>query len=158
MSGELRQASLVLAIEGRPMNMNDRHSHPMVRSKLTAKVRKHAKEAAFDQWGPEIPRLRFPVTVTVRDNCRTANLRDTINAAPSVKAIIDGLTDYGLWPDDKGVYVGAVMFLPAVKTGLDALLVTIEEAPEGTVQPPEIGYKPMMRPTKNRLTPMTPLL
>lgn len=42
---------------------------------------------------------------------------DPANAAPTVKAALDGLTDAGVWPDDDSEHVVAVTYLRSPKTG-----------------------------------------
>ena len=120
-----RFMTLVLVVPGRPLSANDR-GHWRTKARAVARVRREAFELAVEQWGnaSEARRrriTRWPADVTVVDHCRTANLRDTANAAPSVKAIIDGVMDYGLFPDDGPRWVGAIIFMPAVKTGFDEL-------------------------------------
>lgn len=122
--------SLTLRIPGRPISSNDR-GHWATKARKIKQTRKRAYELALAEWGhPSAVRgtLAYPVTVTVADECRTANLRDTANAHPAVKAAIDGMTDYGLWPDDGPAHVGRIVYLPATKTGVDALVITIEGA------------------------------
>lgn len=46
---------------------------------------------------PSYVRVTFPVTVDRR--------RDSDGPAPTVKAVVDGLVDAGLWPDDTPDYV-----------------------------------------------------
>ncbi|MEN9621439.1 MAG: hypothetical protein RL499_1632, partial [Actinomycetota bacterium] len=69
--------------------------------------------------------LRYPVTVTVADECRTANLRDTEACAPTVKVALDALTNIGVWPDDSPAYVAGIRYLAPVKTGTDSITLTI---------------------------------
>ncbi|RTE47914.1 hypothetical protein [Actinobaculum sp. 352] len=47
----------------------------------------------------------FPVRVIARIGYPTRRTADPANAEPTVKAIIDGLTDAGIWPDDNSNYV-----------------------------------------------------
>ena len=122
-------SGLVLVVPGRPLSSNDR-GHWATKARHVKRVRREAFEAALEQWGNAAYArrriTRWPVDVTVIDHCRTANLRDTANAAPSVKAIIDGVADYGLFPDDSGLWVAAIIFTPADKTGVDELVLTFE--------------------------------
>ena len=125
--------SITLVIPGRPLNRNDR-GHWRVKAKLTKQLRLAAHFLAIEQWGissrPLIAAQRAlgvsvlpPAHITVADHCRTANLRDVENA--DVKPIVDGLSDYGLWPDDGPRYVSGMTRLPPVKTGSDELVLTI---------------------------------
>jgi hypothetical protein len=125
--------SITLVIPGRPMNRNGRH-HWRAKAKLTKQLRNATVDYAWEQWGPRTRTVRAvqralgftdlpPAHITIADHCRTANLRDVENA--DVKPVVDGLTDYGLWPDDGPRYVGGMTRLPPVKTGTDELVLTI---------------------------------
>ena len=124
---------ITLVVPGRPLNRNDR-GHWRAKAKLTRQLRLAAHFLAIEQWGvssrPLIAAAKalgvahLPAAhITIADHCRTANLRDVENA--DVKPIIDGLTDYGLWPDDSPRHVASVTRLPPVKTGTDQLVLTI---------------------------------
>lgn len=52
----------------------------------------HARQAKL----PQLQRAHIEVTIQFRDNRR----RDIANWHPTAKAIVDGLIDYGLLPDD----------------------------------------------------------
>lgn len=120
--------SLTLTIPGRPMTSNDR-AHWRPRARQTAALRRDAYERALEAWGPvrRIPTLRFPVAIVVADLCRTANLRDVCSCAPAAKAVIDGLVDFGILPDDSPEYVSSTTYLQPVKAGRDELVFTISE-------------------------------
>jgi len=125
--------SITLVVPGRPMNRNDR-GHWRVKAKAIKQLRTDTRLLAIEQWGMR-QRVRRrvgraldvadlpPAYITIADHCRTANLRDVENA--DVKPIIDGLTDYGLWPDDGPAHVAGMTRLPPVKTGTDELVLTI---------------------------------
>jgi len=121
-----RTVGLQLVVPGRPMNMNDRH-HWADRSRLVADARADAFGRALEQWG-RAARARalitYPVDVVVADICHP-RLRDTLNAAPAVKAVIDGLTDYGLWPVDDPRYVRRIIMLPPELGEADQLIFDI---------------------------------
>lgn len=120
--------TLVLRVAGRPMSANDRQ-HWRARAESTRRTKCAALAAALEQWGipPRWPKLVHPVTVTVLDECRTANVRDAANISPATKAILDTFTGT-LWPDDDGSHVASITYLPPVKTGTDALLITITDS------------------------------
>lgn len=63
-------------------------------------------------WTPDRP---CRVRVTVR--MPTGRRFDPPNAAPTVKALIDGLTDAGWWPDDDAATVREVAYRGGEKTG-----------------------------------------
>lgn len=85
--------------------MNDRR-HWGPKARLTRTWREAAHIGAYVSLGagrcikglpPCQVRVCFPV--------KTAHKRDASNMAPTIKAIIDGLTDAGLWPDDNTDWV-----------------------------------------------------
>lgn len=55
---------------------------------------------------PVFGRCAVTVTVTYPRNGRA----DPANASPTVKALLDGLTDAGFWPDDDSEHVTAVTY------------------------------------------------
>ena len=121
--------TLTLTITGMPLSSNDR-VHYRERARQIAAARAAAKILATAEWGRRPPKLTGPAEVIVQDQCRTANLRDTGNCQPAVKAAIAGLTDYGRWPDDDATHVARIVFLPPMKTGADALVLTITTCPQ----------------------------
>jgi crossover junction endodeoxyribonuclease RusA len=86
------------------LSMNGRYHH-MQRYTLTNKWRNSAFIAATQHpyMAPTLKPLPCFVRVTfpVKDNRR----RDSDNPAPTVKAIVDGLVDAGVWPDDTPEWV-----------------------------------------------------
>lgn len=85
------------------LNANQRHKHWSVPARKTRQVRGLAAVLARAQ---ELPRdLAVPVRV-VAYVCRPrGGTFDPNNAAPTTKAAIDGLTDYGCWSDDDAARV-----------------------------------------------------
>jgi crossover junction endodeoxyribonuclease RusA len=87
------------------LSMNGRY-HWAVRSRRTQIWRHTASIHAHKTLGaPKAARAQPPsfvrVTFPVADNRR----RDADNPAPTCKAIVDGLVDAGLWPDDSPEWV-----------------------------------------------------
>jgi Holliday junction resolvase RusA-like endonuclease len=119
-----------LTIPGKPVTQNDvrRMGHWSAPRKAKRRVAADATYAALSTWGVKPPKLVFPVHVTVEDHCATGNLRDQESCAPSVKAILDALTAYGLWPDDSPAFVASSTYVAPVKTGIDELVITITPA------------------------------
>lgn len=119
---------LTLTIPGRPFTTNEqRRSHWTVvrRAKNAAHVKTYV--ALDGRRGPS-KGLRFPVAVTVQDNCATAHLRDVSACSPTVKGVLDALTALRIWPDDSPEYVASITYLPPVKTGVNELVITIKSA------------------------------
>lgn len=82
------------------------------------------------------PYYARPVHVTATLHTRSNRRIDPANAYPTVKALIDGLTDAGLWADDDARHlIGPDMRLgnntERIKlTGMKLLTLTISEDPE----------------------------
>jgi len=85
----------------RLLNLNDR-MHWRAKANYTATWRQAAKVAALQHYAPHLGRTLVKVTLPVR----TPNTRrDPSNWYPTIKAIVDGITDAGVWPDDHAGYV-----------------------------------------------------
>lgn len=99
------------------LSMNDRH-HWRKRAEL---VKAWREAAYYGWWQPPSPRpgcrCEVAVTLTVRDRRR----RDPHNYYPTVKAIIDGLVDAGVWPDDTPEWVTTRE--PVLRVGSDRLVI-----------------------------------
>lgn len=113
-------ATVVVTFE-RPaplLNMNDR-LHWRKKAAVVRKWRYAAYLAALAaKVQPRTGRTLVKVTLPIR----TPNTRrDPSNFAPTVKALIDGLTDAGVWPDDHSGWV--LTQEPTFTTGT---LVTVE--------------------------------
>lgn len=80
---------------------NDRGMHWGRKARLTKVWRQFAWAAAkarrVHPQGPSYVRVTFPVDTNRR--------RDSDGPAPTVKAIVDGLVDAGIWPDDTPQWV-----------------------------------------------------
>lgn len=71
------------------------------------------------------------VAVTVAVSYPTSRRADPSNAAPTVKAALDGITDAGVWPDDDSEHVVSVTYVRGETThqrGLYRLAINLEEA------------------------------
>jgi hypothetical protein len=114
----------------RLLSMNDRH-HWRVRARLVGAWRHAAHMAAVEQMPPGRSRRRLPPSlVRCHFDVPTRRARDPHNLFATVKAIVDGLVDAGLWPDDTSEWVTTVepMLRPApgvVRAG-GRLMVTVE--------------------------------
>ncbi len=71
----------------------------LARAKGMSAVATHRAMSRHDPAGPVFPLASVHVLIEWRwrDHGRR---RDPLNWAPTAKALIDGLTDVGLWPDD----------------------------------------------------------
>jgi len=121
--------TITLRIPGKPYTANaERRDHWRATAKTRRRTREHAHLLTLAVVRPGT-RWVFPVTVTVADESRTANLRDVGAVAPHVKAVLDGITDSKrIWPDDSPTYLAAVEYLAPTKTGTDALVLHITDA------------------------------
>jgi Holliday junction resolvase RusA-like endonuclease len=91
------------------LSLNDR-LHWSKRASITRHWRSAAHWAAI-RTGPMAGPCLVNVTFVVKVNRR----RDPSNLIATVKAIVDGLTDAGLWPDDDSSHVSVAE--PVVVTG-----------------------------------------
>lgn len=86
------------------LSMNDR-THWRKKAAATKAWREFARSWAHKAGWPCCKATHVPcfvrVTFPVKDNRR----RDADNPAPTVKAIVDGLVDAGVWPDDTPEWV-----------------------------------------------------
>jgi crossover junction endodeoxyribonuclease RusA len=82
------------------MNLNDR-AHWSVKARATKVWREAAYYAAIQA---KVKGLG-PSEVTIGLPVRTAHQRDPSNLIPTCKAIVDGLVDAGVWPDDNSEWV-----------------------------------------------------
>lgn len=85
------------------LSLNDR-MHWARKAELTRHWRNAAHIAARSQLRPA-QRPQPPSFVQVAFPVTTNRRRDPHNAAPTIKATIDGLTDAGVWRDDSSEYV-----------------------------------------------------
>lgn len=79
-----------------PLSMNDR-MHWATKARITAGIRRDTHMLADDS---QLPRGLDHVTVALHYRPRDRRRRDADNLVPILKACCDGLTDYGLVPDD----------------------------------------------------------
>lgn len=106
------------------LNANQR-LHWRVKAKHTKAIRTIAAFAAVKQH----PAVTEPVHVLVRFSYgNRVRPHDHGNLAPTVKAIIDGLTDALIWPDDNTDWVEGpdIRINPAVLTDLGAKTVAAD--------------------------------
>lgn len=99
----------------RLMSMNDRY-HWHVRARLVKAWREGAAWATAAAKVGRLPRCEVIVTLPVRDKRR----RDPHNYYPTVKAIVDGLVDAGVWGDDTPEWV--VTTEPRLRVASDRLV------------------------------------
>lgn len=92
--------------------------HHMERAKRTRQIRQHARAAALAIARQAGHARRLPIWasqnpchVRIRISNPTRQKFDPANASPAAKAILDGITDAGLWTDDDHRVVKAVTFM-----------------------------------------------
>lgn len=107
------------------LSLNDRH-HWAVKARITRAWRHAAALTARNQLGyPRAERSLPPCSVRVTFPVKTNRGRDPHNAIASVKPIIDGLVDVGVWPTDTDEFV--TVLDPRFAKGAD--VVTVELIP-----------------------------
>ena len=89
------------------MSANDR-MHWADRSRRTKALRRRAVLLARSQ---RLLPVECPVLVIARIQYRTGGRADPANAEPTVKPILDGLTDAEIWPDDDSEHVVGPLYL-----------------------------------------------
>lgn len=90
------------------LSANDR-MHPMVKAGITAHLRQLGYEAVGDFVGePYSPERTCQVTVKIAAPSRRK--MDDPNWYPTVKALLDGMTDAGLWTDDNNTVIKRTIF------------------------------------------------
>lgn len=104
------------------INANHRR-HWRARAQETRLWRNATNLHTYRHLGPPTDAGRPPSLVVaflpVPDNRR----RDPHNYYPTIKAIIDGLVDAGVWPDDNPTYVTTAE--PQLRAGLDEVIVEL---------------------------------
>lgn len=102
------------------MSMNDR-DHWRTRARRVKDWREAAGWGAIGARVPEQGPSLVEVFLPVRDRRR----RDPHNYAPTLKAIVDGLVDARVWPDDTPEWVRTLE--PTLVVGADVVVVRIED-------------------------------
>lgn len=119
---------LVFLPPARLMSMNDR-DHWRAKAKMT-KLWRAAAHNALRQ-SPEVQAkaysrpTRSPSIVHIVFPVRDRRRRDPHNYYPTVKAIVDGLVDAGVWPDDTPEWVTTTE--PTLTTSALAVTITITD-------------------------------
>lgn len=98
------------------ISSNDRLHH-MAKSQLTGHLREMASETDFSEYGT-LPAFtsdnKCHIIVVV--NPPTNRRMDSPNWYPTVKALVDGLTDIGLFADDDDSVISSITFMRGQKT------------------------------------------
>lgn len=89
-----------------PLSMNDRPPHHMVKANLTRMMR---ETAVILSKANNLPKGLEHVTVHLNWHPSDRRRRDEENPMPVVKALCDGLVDYGLVDDDTPEYMNKLM-------------------------------------------------
>lgn len=115
--------ALVLHFEGRPPTHNrTRSAHFHDARRITKEYRERAALQSLRK-----PKFARPVTVRVSPHCNNNRLADAGACFDVAKAIIDGIVDAGLLPDDGPKWVRQLIMDAPVNSGEDVLIVCISE-------------------------------
>lgn len=109
-----------------PFITSNQRPHWAVRARETAAWRHATRQYARAERLPMgLQRVRITAFV-----CQAkGRIRDASNAQPTIKAAIDGLVDYGLFPDDSDRHVDALVIQRGPRSAfpLGSLVLVIEE-------------------------------
>ena len=89
------------------MNANGRLHHYQ-RASMTKQLREIAYWKARAERGDGLGEPPYHVTCIIELD--TARRFDPPNAYPTIKALVDGMTDAGVWTDDNSEVIGAMTF------------------------------------------------
>ena len=95
------------------MSSNDR-PHWADKARRTRQLRTLAGWQARNHLAPVTGRVRVIAHVSRPTRSRA----DAHNAMPTIKPLIDGLTDAGIWPDDSDAHIEGPDARPAESTGI----------------------------------------
>lgn len=104
------------------LNLNGR-LHWAARSRDVKAWRTAAKVGALVDLGAPSARAHPPCTVTIELPVKDNRRRDPHNYVATLKAVIDGLVDAGVWPDDTPDYVTTTE--PVLTVGARKVRVTL---------------------------------
>lgn len=102
----MNQLTVTIPIPPTDCNPNNNHKHWRSLRRATAKARHDALACALEATGGDRPEWEAAI-VHVRwyGRDRRCLKLDTTNAEASLKASLDGLTDAGVWKDDRRVRI-----------------------------------------------------
>lgn len=118
--------TLVLEPPAALINANDRLHHH-AKAKLTKAWRDQARRQSGMQYAPRDFHEQAHITVTIR--FPTNHRRDVGNYYPTAKAIVDGLVDAGVLPDDNDDHITGPDLRRERPNGPLRVTVTIQEQP-----------------------------
>ena len=108
-----------LLLEGAPLTVNKAYSlFSLERAKIVKSWRDQAAllgQSQLAKWKRLNGSAPVPVEVIATPVTPGACRQDTGAIMPTVKAIIDGLTDAGFWPDDTSRWVHEIVLMPQRK-------------------------------------------
>jgi crossover junction endodeoxyribonuclease RusA len=110
---------------GTPLLSSNGREHWAARARQTASLRETAGWLARAQKIPRLERAHVLATYHPPDRRR----RDPANLYPSVKALVDGLTDAGAWIDDDAAHVSGPDMRLGEVVPRGRLVLTITELP-----------------------------
>lgn len=97
------------------LNSNDR-MHPIVKNQITGYLRQLANDEVLKHTKKSPYNKHNPCYVIVTIHPPTKRRIDAPNFYPTIKALIDGMTDAGLWIDDNNQIIKFMTFILGEKT------------------------------------------
>lgn len=118
----MQPMTLTIDISRRNWLTSNMRSHWAEKARRTKELRQTARLCGrrFAIKPPVFTR-REPCTVVVEISIPTPRRFDPMNASPTVKALLDGLTDAGWWDDDDSKTVKSVTYKLGKPTGVKGL-------------------------------------
>lgn len=98
------------------ISSNDRH-HRFIENEIKKYLRNLGKEICEKNKPKETFSPEKPCNITITISAPTSRRMDPPNLYPTVKALIDGMTDAGLWIDDNYTVIQALTFKYGGKSG-----------------------------------------
>lgn len=108
----------VYLTKGNQMISSNDRLHTYIKTQLVHYLRNFSYQQEKNKLTPDLPLFdnNNPCHLVITVSPPTNRRMDPPNFYPTVKALVDGLTDAGLWQDDNGQIIKAMTFILGTKT------------------------------------------